>query len=134
MNGILVYQQIRALIEEGFLVSNPSISPAQIQPSSLDLRLATRGYRVRSGFLPENCRVADRLEETTLYTFDLTKSPNRINTILFIQAYANIFKIRIDRYKFRTISNPVKNILDAFFFPLSDLTHFIASIIYFYHC
>jgi dCTP deaminase len=72
MNGILVYQQIRALIEEGFLVSNPSISPAQIQPSSLDLRLATRGYRVRSGFLPENCRVADRLEETTLYTFDLT--------------------------------------------------------------
>lgn len=72
MNGILVYQQIRALIEEGFLVSNPSISQAQIQPSSLDLRLATRGYRVRSGFLPENCRVADRLEETTLYTFDLT--------------------------------------------------------------
>ena len=58
MNGILVYQQIRALVDEGFLVSNPSISPAQIQPSSLDLRLATRGYRVRSGFLPEHCRVS----------------------------------------------------------------------------
>lgn len=71
MDGILVYQQIRDLIQQGHLVSNPPIAPAQIQPSSLDLRLATRGYRVRSGFLPENCRVADRLEETTLYTFDL---------------------------------------------------------------
>ncbi|GDY02128.1 2'-deoxycytidine 5'-triphosphate deaminase [Planctomycetota bacterium] len=71
-NGILVYQQIRALIESGVLQSTPGISPAQIQPSSLDLRLATRGYRVRSGFLPESVRVSDRLESMTLYTFDLT--------------------------------------------------------------
>ena len=71
-NGILVYQQIRNLIESGALNSSPAIAPTQIQPSSLDLRLATRGYRVRSGFLPENARVADRLEEVTLYTFDLT--------------------------------------------------------------
>jgi dCTP deaminase len=71
-DGILVYQQIRALIESGALVSTPAIAPTQIQPSSLDLRLATRGYRVRSGFLPENVRVADRLEEMTLYAFDLT--------------------------------------------------------------
>lgn len=72
MGGILVYQQIRALIESGALQSTPAIAPAQVQPSSLDLRLATRGYRVRSGFLPEHVRVADRLEEITLYTFDLT--------------------------------------------------------------
>jgi dCTP deaminase len=70
-HGILVYQQIRALIERGALTSTPAISPAQIQPSSLDLRLSTRGYRVRSGFLPENVRVADRLEEMSLYAFDL---------------------------------------------------------------
>ena len=72
MSGILVYQQIRDLIKSGALASTPGISESQIQPSSLDLRLATRGYRVRSGFLPENCRVADRLEEMTLYAFDLT--------------------------------------------------------------
>lgn len=71
-HGILVYQQIRSLIETGALRSSPAIAPTQVQPSSLDLRLATRGYRVRSGFLPENARVADRLEEMTLYTFDLT--------------------------------------------------------------
>ncbi len=71
-DGILVYQQIKALIARGALTSTPAIAPTQIQPSSLDLRLATRGYRVRSGFLPENVRVADRLEEMTLYAFDLT--------------------------------------------------------------
>ena len=71
-DGILVYQHIRALIEEGHLESNPGIAPAQIQPASLDLRLATVGYRIRSGFLPETATVAERLEETTLYTFDLT--------------------------------------------------------------
>jgi dCTP deaminase len=71
MDGILVYQQIRDLIRDGYLQSNPAISPTQIQPSSLDLRLATRGYRVRSGFLPENASVSERLEETTLYAFDL---------------------------------------------------------------
>ncbi|HLU40657.1 MAG TPA: 2'-deoxycytidine 5'-triphosphate deaminase [Planctomycetota bacterium] len=71
MPGILVYQQIRELIRSGALTSNPAIAPSQVQPASLDLRLATRGYRVRSGFLPENCQVADRLEDITLYTFDL---------------------------------------------------------------
>lgn len=72
MAGILPYQHIRALVEDGSLLSNPAIAPAQIQPASLDLRLATRGYRVRSGFLPESCPVSDRLEETTLYAFDIT--------------------------------------------------------------
>lgn len=71
MDGILVYQQIRKLVEAGHFRSNPAISPTQIQPASLDLRLATRGHRVRSGFLPETATVAERLEETTLYTFDL---------------------------------------------------------------
>ncbi len=70
-DGILVHQQIRDLIEQGALTSTPAIAPTQIQPASLDLRLSTRGYRVRSGFLPENCRVSDRLEEMTLYAFDL---------------------------------------------------------------
>ena len=70
-DGILVHQQIRALIDSGALASAPAIAPTQIQPASLDLRLSTRGHRVRSGFLPETCRVADRLEEMTLYAFDL---------------------------------------------------------------
>lgn len=73
MDGILVYQHIRALLEDGAIASvNPAISPSQVQPASLDLRLGTIGYRVRSGFLPETTTVAERLEEMTLYTFDVT--------------------------------------------------------------
>ena len=70
--GILVHQQISALVQSGAITSNPGISPAQIQPASLDLRLATVGYRVQSGFLPERLSVAELLEEMTLYRFDLT--------------------------------------------------------------
>ena len=71
MHGILVYQQIRELLDSGALQSNPAIAPAQIQPTSLDLRLATRGYRVRSGFLPATAPVDEFLDGSTLYTFDL---------------------------------------------------------------
>lgn len=70
--GILVHQQIQALVDAGVLTGNPGIARAQIQPASLDLRLATVGFRVRSGFLPERQSVADLLEEMTLYRFDLT--------------------------------------------------------------
>ncbi len=72
MDGILVDIDIRKLIQAGALASNPAIAPAQIQPASLDLRLATRGYRVRSGFLPEHSTVSEVLDDITLYTFDLT--------------------------------------------------------------
>jgi dCTP deaminase len=73
MDGILVHQHIRALLDEEVVVAaNPAISPQQVQPASLDLRLGTRGFRVRSGFLPEHATVAELLEETTLYTFDTT--------------------------------------------------------------
>ncbi len=71
-DGILVRQQLEQLIRDGSLTSNPAIAPAQLQPASLDLRLATIGYRVRSGFLPERATVAEHLEESTLYSFDLT--------------------------------------------------------------
>lgn len=70
--GILPHQGIVELIRSGALSSNPGIAPHQIQPASLDLRLATVGYRVRSGFLPERRPVADFLDEQTLYRFDLT--------------------------------------------------------------
>jgi dCTP deaminase len=70
--GILVHQHIADLVRRGAIRSNPAIAPAQIQPASLDLRLATVGYRVRSGFLPERQTVAELLEEMTLYRFDLT--------------------------------------------------------------
>lgn len=71
-DGILVYQQIHELVESGAIGGEPPIGPAQIQPASLDLRLGTEGFRVRSGFLPERQSVAELIDETALYRFDLT--------------------------------------------------------------
>ena len=72
MAGILVYQQIRELVRRGAIASDgPPIEDAQIQPASLDLRLGTKAWRVRAGFLAETTSVAERLEQTKLYEIDL---------------------------------------------------------------
>ncbi len=69
--GIFARQQIRQLVDEGALLAEPPIEERQLQPASLDLRLGTRCHRVRTGFLPEKCTVQERLDELTLFTFDL---------------------------------------------------------------
>lgn len=72
-SGILPSQAIRALIESGGI--RPAMAPAagQIQPASLDLRLAEVAYRVRASFLPgPKADVALKLSELSLHTIDLT--------------------------------------------------------------
>jgi dCTP deaminase len=71
--GILPSQAIRALIASGGI--RPAMPPAagQIQPASLDLRLAEVAYRVRASFLPgPKVDVASKLSELSLHTIDLT--------------------------------------------------------------
>ncbi|MEO0479921.1 MAG: 2'-deoxycytidine 5'-triphosphate deaminase [Planctomycetota bacterium] len=72
-SGILVRQQIRALIDEGALTTTDGsgIPDSQIQPASLDLRLGPVGYRVQAGFLPESATVEERIKEWQLYEVDL---------------------------------------------------------------
>ncbi|MEQ8763345.1 MAG: 2'-deoxycytidine 5'-triphosphate deaminase [Planctomycetota bacterium] len=69
--GILVDRQIEALIESGAIRGRTPLGPDQIQPASLDLRLGARGFRIRSGFLPEGVSVEDKLEKLKLYPIDL---------------------------------------------------------------
>ena len=72
-SGILPAQAIRALIEQRHI--RPAMPPAagQIQPDSLDLRLAEVAYRVRASFLPgPQTDVALKLSELSLHTIDLT--------------------------------------------------------------
>ncbi|MGC9370783.1 MAG: 2'-deoxycytidine 5'-triphosphate deaminase [Paracoccaceae bacterium] len=70
--GVLPSQAISALIDSGALSGSPSITPEQIQPASLDLRLGTVAYRVRASFLAGAGRsVADRLEEFEMHRIDL---------------------------------------------------------------
>lgn len=71
--GILPSQAIENMIEFGQLSGQPAITPAQVQPASLDLRLGKVAYRVRASFLAgEGRSVAERLSEFEMHRIDLS--------------------------------------------------------------
>lgn len=73
MTGVLSSQQIQGLIDSGAISADHAVSPAQIQPASLDLRLGHIAYRVRASFLAGKGRgVAERLEEFEMHRIDLS--------------------------------------------------------------
>lgn len=73
MNGVLPSQKLREMIGSGAIAADAAIDPAQIQPSSLDLRLGTVAYRVRASFLAGKGRsVADRIPHFEMHRIDLT--------------------------------------------------------------
>ncbi|MBI4448976.1 2'-deoxycytidine 5'-triphosphate deaminase [Candidatus Woesearchaeota archaeon] len=74
--GILPSQYIRELLNTGVIRSSAPLNDTSIQPSSIDLRLGKKGWRVPAAFMTRNgTRIADRLAEfeNTYYTLDLTK-------------------------------------------------------------
>jgi dCTP deaminase len=78
MTGVLASQQITNLIESQQISGSPAVTPEQIQPASLDLRLGTKAYRVRASFLAgHGAAVADRLavlEKGAVYVVPLMES------------------------------------------------------------
>ncbi len=71
--GVLADHQIRGMIDTGGITASASITSAQIQPASLDLRLGTTAYRVRASFLAgRNRTVAERLGDFKMHAVDLT--------------------------------------------------------------
>ncbi len=73
MSGVLPDTRLRDLIDAGAISGTPDILPDQIQPASLDLRLGTRAHRLRASFLTgQDAKVADRLGELEMHSFDLT--------------------------------------------------------------
>lgn len=73
-DGILPAQAIRALISGGAVKLSEPLSPGQLQPASIDLRLGREAYRVRASFLPgPGATVAGKLSDLKLHTIDLTK-------------------------------------------------------------
>ncbi len=71
--GILPYQAINALRREHEIYATVEISPDQLQPASLDLRLGPVAYRVRASFLPgPNATVLDKIQQLDGYAIDLT--------------------------------------------------------------
>ena len=70
--GVLPDTALRRLIEQGAIAADPPVTPAQVQPASLDLRLGTTAYRSRASFLPGAGRtVAGRLDEFEMHRMDL---------------------------------------------------------------
>jgi dCTP deaminase len=70
--GVLPCQAIEALAASGAIAAATPLSPSQVQPASLDLRLAARCWRVRASFLPGAGRaVAERLKAVAMHELDL---------------------------------------------------------------
>jgi dCTP deaminase len=66
MDGILVSQDLRALVASGAIAGSTPIQGDQIQPSSLDLRLGARAWQLRCSFLPGAEGIDRRIERLAL--------------------------------------------------------------------
>jgi dCTP deaminase len=74
-DGIFSDGMIEAQISRGAIRLSGALAARQIQPASLDLRLARRVWRMRASFLPGTDRsVMSRVEQLALHEMDLTKS------------------------------------------------------------
>ena len=59
---------------EGHIRARAPLTPDQIQPSSIDLRLGSEAYRVRASFLANGAAtITSKLEQYRLHTIDLTR-------------------------------------------------------------
>jgi dCTP deaminase len=70
--GILPCQAIDALIAGGAISAATAFDFDQVQPASLDLRLAARAWRVRASFLPGAHTVRERIATVAMHEVDLT--------------------------------------------------------------
>ncbi len=73
VNGVLPDSALARLIEGGAIRAELPVTPDQIQPASLDLRLGTTAWRLRASFLAGRGRtIADRLPDFEMHRMDLT--------------------------------------------------------------
>lgn len=74
MDGVLPDTALRRLIAEGAITAATPITPDQIQPASLDLRLGTTASRLRASFLSGQGRsIAERLPDFEMHRMDLSQ-------------------------------------------------------------
>lgn len=65
-------QELKSLSSQKRIVGGRPLKPSQFQPSSMDLRLGTKAYRIRSSFLPQRDSVLDALKGLNMYEIDIT--------------------------------------------------------------
>lgn len=73
-HGVVPSQEIQELVNNGKICSSQEISPDQIQPASIDLRLGKVAYRVEASFLPNrSSTISAKIRALLLEEIDLTK-------------------------------------------------------------
>src|SRR5438270_4146145 len=78
--GVLPSQRLEDFIAAGHIRANVPITPDQIQPSSIDLRLGSIAYHVDASFLPNSSTtVLKKLEDLRRGESDLS-SPALLET------------------------------------------------------
>ena len=71
--SVLPSQKLRSLLQNQQIVSNTKIENEQIQPSSMDLRLGPKAWRMRASFLPGMKRtVSSCISEFAMQEIDLS--------------------------------------------------------------
>ena len=71
--GVLPYQTIKEMISLNTIEAETAIKKSQVQPSSLDLRLGAKAWRLQASFLPgASFTVADQLHELAMHEIDLS--------------------------------------------------------------
>ena len=72
--SVLPSQDIRELLDKKQIFSNLNFEKDQIQPSSIDLRLGSKAWRMRASFLPGTDRkVSSCISEFAMQEIDLSK-------------------------------------------------------------
>ncbi|MFL2790279.1 MAG: 2'-deoxycytidine 5'-triphosphate deaminase [Paracoccaceae bacterium] len=72
--SVLPSQEIRQLILKNYIGSCTPIQPGQIQPSSIDLRLSARAWRMRASFLPgDHRKVKTMIDQLSMQEIDLNR-------------------------------------------------------------
>lgn len=74
IEGVLPSQEILRLIDESKInCSNNKINPTQVQPSSLDLTLGEKAWRIRASFLPgRHSTVEEKLPDLMMHELNLS--------------------------------------------------------------
>jgi len=70
-SGVLPIQYLKRAPANGIISAKKSFRRDQFQPSSLDLRLGGKAYRIRSSFLPQKRTIRQTLKELVMYDINL---------------------------------------------------------------
>ncbi|MFV0256028.1 2'-deoxycytidine 5'-triphosphate deaminase [Candidatus Liberibacter solanacearum] len=106
--GVLPDKFITELVANGEIIADCPLEEDQVQPSSLDLRLSAKAYRVSASFLPKaEGLVLDRIERFKLHEIDLLEGAVLEANCVYIVPLMESLKLQGGMYAY---ANPKSSI------------------------